>query len=95
MAPPRGVAQKSVESNRPAAGSFSRVSIAEEDDEEEEAPKNELLVDLEGKDNRRNRETSMWFSKVNYSSSDTPAATGYVFLPDYTAAERAKKSPGF
>lgn len=34
----------------------------EEDDDEEHG--NQLLVDLEGKDEKQDQQTSMWFSKV-------------------------------
>lgn len=43
----------------------SRVSFAAvEEDEDEEEQGNELLVDLEGKNEKQDRQTSMWFSKV-------------------------------
>uniref|UniRef100_A0A4W4FJL1 pre-rRNA processing protein FTSJ3 n=1 Tax=Electrophorus electricus TaxID=8005 RepID=A0A4W4FJL1_ELEEL len=42
----------------------SRVSFAVEEEEEGEGQGNSLLVELEGKDEKRERETSMWFSKV-------------------------------
>lgn len=35
-----------------------------EEDEDEEEQGNELLVDLEGKNEKQDRQTSMWFSKV-------------------------------
>ena len=41
-----------------------RVSFCAPDEEEEEGKDNELLVDLEEKDEKTERETSMWFSKV-------------------------------
>uniref|UniRef100_A0A4W4FJZ5 pre-rRNA processing protein FTSJ3 n=1 Tax=Electrophorus electricus TaxID=8005 RepID=A0A4W4FJZ5_ELEEL len=41
-----------------------RVSFAVEEEEEGEGQGNSLLVELEGKDEKRERETSMWFSKV-------------------------------
>lgn len=42
-----------------------RVSFSvKEDEEEEEGEGNELLVELEGKEEKRDRETSLWFSKV-------------------------------
>lgn len=42
-------------------------SAPEEEENEEEGQDNELLVDLEGKDEKRERETTMWFSKVRHS----------------------------
>lgn len=43
----------------------SRVSFtAMEEDEDEEDQGNKLLVDLEGKNEKHDRQTSMWFSKV-------------------------------
>lgn len=45
----------------------SRVQFTEEEDEEEdEEPESGLLVELEGKDEKKQRETNLWFSKVNY-----------------------------
>lgn len=41
---------------------FSRVQFVEEEDEEEQ--EGGLLVELEGKDEKKERETSLWFSKV-------------------------------
>ncbi len=41
---------------------FCRVSFAGKPQDEGEA--NELIVELEGKDEKRERETNMWFSKV-------------------------------
>lgn len=41
---------------------FCRVSFAGKPEDEGEA--NELIVELEGKDEKRERETNMWFSKV-------------------------------
>lgn len=35
-----------------------------EEDEDEEDQGNKLLVDLEGKNEKQDRQTSMWFSKV-------------------------------
>ncbi len=43
---------------------FCRVSFAGKPQDEGEANGNELLVELEGKDEKRDRETNMWFSKV-------------------------------
>ncbi|XP_035379312.1 pre-rRNA 2'-O-ribose RNA methyltransferase FTSJ3 [Electrophorus electricus] len=40
-----------------------KVSFAVEEEEEGEGQGNSLLVELEGKDEKRERETSMWFSK--------------------------------
>lgn len=45
----------------------SRVQFTEEEGEEEdEEPESGLLVELEGKDEKKQRETNLWFSKVNY-----------------------------
>lgn len=41
-----------------------RVSFASEQQDEGETNGNELLVELEGKDEKKERETNMWFSKV-------------------------------
>lgn len=41
-----------------------RVSFAREQQDEGETNGNELLVELEGKDEKKERETNMWFSKV-------------------------------
>uniref|UniRef100_A0A674MUL6 pre-rRNA processing protein FTSJ3 n=1 Tax=Takifugu rubripes TaxID=31033 RepID=A0A674MUL6_TAKRU len=38
----------------------------EEGKEEDEEPESGLLVELEGKDEKKQRETNLWFSKVNY-----------------------------
>lgn len=48
---------------------FHRVSFtAVKDDEAEDEPGNELLVDLEGKNEKQDRQTSMWFSKVSVNT---------------------------
>uniref|UniRef100_A0A674N7A5 pre-rRNA processing protein FTSJ3 n=1 Tax=Takifugu rubripes TaxID=31033 RepID=A0A674N7A5_TAKRU len=45
----------------------SRVQFTEEEGkEEDEEPESGLLVELEGKDEKKQRETNLWFSKVNY-----------------------------
>lgn len=45
---------------------LSRVHFTEEDEdkEEDEEPESGLLVELEGKDEKKQRETNLWFSKV-------------------------------
>ncbi|XP_048832927.1 pre-rRNA 2'-O-ribose RNA methyltransferase FTSJ3 [Brienomyrus brachyistius] len=43
------------------------------EEEEEEGQGNELLVDLEGKDEKRDSETSLWFSKDIFSELDLDA----------------------
>lgn len=44
----------------------SRVQFTEEEGkEEDEEPESGLLVELEGKDEKKQRETNLWFSKVN------------------------------
>lgn len=43
---------------------FSRVKFAEEEEEEDEGQGSGLLVELEGKDVKKERETNLWFSKV-------------------------------
>lgn len=42
---------------------FSRVTFTEEE-EEDEGQDSALLVELEGKDEKKERETDLWFSKV-------------------------------
>ena len=42
---------------------FSRVTFTEEEGEDE-GEENGLLVELEGKDEKKERETDLWFSKV-------------------------------
>lgn len=42
---------------------FPRVKFAEEEEEDEEQGSG-LLVELEGKDEKKERETNLWFSKV-------------------------------
>ncbi|XP_056303319.1 pre-rRNA 2'-O-ribose RNA methyltransferase FTSJ3 isoform X1 [Danio aesculapii] len=46
-----------------------KVSFEQQDDGDEDN-KNELLVELEGKDERKERETSMWFSKDIFAELD-------------------------
>lgn len=46
---------------------ISRVHFTEEDKEEDEEPESGLLVELEGKDEKKERETNLWFSKVLYA----------------------------
>lgn len=47
-------------------GWISRVHFPEEEGEEEDGePENGLLVELEGKDEKTERETNLWFSKVH------------------------------
>lgn len=41
-----------------------RVSFASEQQDEGENNGNKLLVELEGEDEKKERETNMWFSKV-------------------------------
>lgn len=53
-----------IKSNNNTIVLFCRVSFANEPQDEEEANGNELLVELEGKDEKSERETNMWFSKV-------------------------------
>lgn len=44
---------------------ISRVHFTEEEEkEEDEEPESGLLVELEGKDEKKERETNLWFSKV-------------------------------
>uniref|UniRef100_A0A8C9WXL6 pre-rRNA processing protein FTSJ3 n=1 Tax=Sander lucioperca TaxID=283035 RepID=A0A8C9WXL6_SANLU len=43
---------------------FSRVKFTDEEEEEEEGQDSGLLVELEGKDEKKERETNLWFSKV-------------------------------
>lgn len=43
---------------------FSRVQFAEEEEEEDEGQESGLLVELEGKDEKKERESNLWFSKV-------------------------------
>ncbi|KAG5851430.1 hypothetical protein ANANG_G00093320 [Anguilla anguilla] len=51
-----------------------KVSFSVEDEEEEdEGERNELLVELEGKEEKRDRETSLWFSKDIFSELDLDA----------------------
>lgn len=43
---------------------FSRVKFTVEEEEEDEGQESGLLVELEGKDEKKERETNLWFSKV-------------------------------
>ncbi|KAK2906592.1 hypothetical protein Q8A67_005577 [Cirrhinus molitorella] len=52
--------EKEIEKKMPKK---KKVSFASEPQDEGEANGNELLVELEGKEERRERETNMWFSK--------------------------------
>lgn len=46
---------------------ISRVHFTEEEGkEQDEEPESGLLVELEGKDEKIERETNLWFSKVHY-----------------------------
>lgn len=42
---------------------FSRVQFTDDDDDDDEQESG-LLVELEGKDEKKERETNLWFSKV-------------------------------
>ncbi|KAJ8278332.1 hypothetical protein GJAV_G00086470 [Gymnothorax javanicus] len=50
-----------------------RVSFSVEEEEDDEGQENELLVELEGKEEKRDRETSLWFSKDIFSELDLDA----------------------
>uniref|UniRef100_A0A673A2Q2 pre-rRNA processing protein FTSJ3 n=1 Tax=Sphaeramia orbicularis TaxID=375764 RepID=A0A673A2Q2_9TELE len=43
---------------------FFRVKFAEQEEEEDEGEESGLLVELEGKDEKKEQETNLWFSKV-------------------------------
>lgn len=43
---------------------FSRVTFTEEEEVDNEGEEGGLLVELEGKDEKRERESDLWFSKV-------------------------------
>lgn len=43
---------------------FGRVKFTEEEEEDDEGQESGLLVELEGKDEKKERETNLWFSKV-------------------------------
>lgn len=43
---------------------FSRVKFSQEEEREDEEQESGLLVELEGKDEKKERETNLWFSKV-------------------------------
>uniref|UniRef100_A0A8C9WIR6 pre-rRNA processing protein FTSJ3 n=1 Tax=Scleropages formosus TaxID=113540 RepID=A0A8C9WIR6_SCLFO len=45
----------------------------EEDEKDQDEQRNELLVELEGKEEKQNRETNMWFSKDIFSGLDLDA----------------------
>lgn len=45
---------------------FFRVKFTVEEEEEAEGQESGLLVELEGRDEKKERETNMWFSKVCY-----------------------------
>ncbi|XP_067271332.1 pre-rRNA 2'-O-ribose RNA methyltransferase FTSJ3 [Pseudorasbora parva] len=47
-----------------------KVSFAAEQQDDGETDGNELLIELEGKDDKRERETSMWFSKDIFAELD-------------------------
>ncbi|KAF4097371.1 pre-rRNA 2'-O-ribose RNA methyltransferase FTSJ3 [Onychostoma macrolepis] len=59
--------EKEIEQKMPKK---KKVSFASEPQDEGEANGNELLVELEDKDEKRDRETSMWFSKDIFSELD-------------------------
>lgn len=50
--------------NNPLCGFRVGVKFAEEEEEEDEGQDSGLLVELEGKDEKKERETNIWFSKV-------------------------------
>lgn len=59
--------EKEIEEKMPKK---KKVSFAGKPQDEGEANGNELLVELEGKDEKRDRETNMWFSKDIFSELD-------------------------
>uniref|UniRef100_A0A673JRV6 pre-rRNA processing protein FTSJ3 n=1 Tax=Sinocyclocheilus rhinocerous TaxID=307959 RepID=A0A673JRV6_9TELE len=59
--------EKEIEEKMPKK---KKVSFAGEPQDEGEANGNKLLVELEGKDEKRERETSMWFSKDIFAELD-------------------------
>ncbi|XP_062868610.1 pre-rRNA 2'-O-ribose RNA methyltransferase FTSJ3 [Trichomycterus rosablanca] len=70
-----------------------KVSFTEEK-EDDEGQGNVLLVDLEGKDNRRNRETSMWFSKDIFAELDLDGDRDALKELEQTQLLQNKKSAG-
>ncbi|XP_078115013.1 pre-rRNA 2'-O-ribose RNA methyltransferase FTSJ3 [Sander vitreus] len=58
--------QKELEKNAPK----KKVKFTEEEEEEEEGQDSGLLVELEGKDEKKERETNLWFSKGIFSEID-------------------------
>lgn len=59
--------EKEIEEKMPKK---KKVSFAAEQQDDGETKGNELLVELEGKDEKRERETSMWFSKDIFAELD-------------------------
>ncbi|XP_043079290.1 pre-rRNA 2'-O-ribose RNA methyltransferase FTSJ3 [Puntigrus tetrazona] len=59
--------EKEIEEKMPKK---KKVSFAGEPQDEEAAKGNELIVELEGKDEKRDRETDMWFSKDIFAELD-------------------------
>lgn len=45
---------------------FPRVKFTVEEEEEDEEQGSGLLVELEGKDEKKEREANLWFSKVQF-----------------------------
>ncbi|XP_030647566.1 pre-rRNA 2'-O-ribose RNA methyltransferase FTSJ3 isoform X2 [Chanos chanos] len=62
--------EKEIKKRTPKKVSFKS---AKEEEEEEDADKNELLVALEEKDEKRDRETNLWFSKDIFAELDLDA----------------------
>lgn len=61
---------------------ISRVHFNEEEGKEEDGePESGLLVELEGKDEKKERETNLWFSKVHYVV--IKIVTGYFLVTPF------------
>lgn len=59
---------------------FSRVKFTVEDAEENEEQGSGLLVELEGKEEKKKRETDLWFSKVCFFVWSTGISLFYTVL---------------
>ncbi|XP_031430062.2 pre-rRNA 2'-O-ribose RNA methyltransferase FTSJ3, partial [Clupea harengus] len=71
-----------------------KVSFCAPDEEEEEGKDNELLVDLEEKDEKTERETSMWFSKGIFSELELDGETDALREIRQTQILQSKQATG-
>ncbi|KAG7488092.1 hypothetical protein MATL_G00030780 [Megalops atlanticus] len=65
--------EKKLEETAPKKKVSFSAEVEEEDEEDKEGQGNELLVELEGKEEKRDRETALWFSKDIFAELDLDA----------------------